>query len=257
MIVAALAYLERGWSVIPGGPDKRPLVRWKDYQEERPSEKQLWSWWAQWPQANVIVVTGKISNLSVIDLDGEEGVESAKKLNFPKTYTVQTPSGGWHLYYTYCSGLHTGARFKPGLDIRSEGGYVVAPPSVISGKSYVVKRNMEVGEFTLPQSALARENGHRTSENTVHHPSWVSEAIRGVSGGERNSTATRLAGYFHARGLRQGEIEAIMDTFAARCQPPMDRRELSETIRSVLRYPNGARGAVDLEAWGYRGELLL
>ena len=90
----ALSYLKQGLSVIPVtspqmiSPDtpekemiekcKRPLISWKDYQTRLPTEKEICQWFDQHPDANIGIVTGKISNLVVFDLDSTDAIEYAE-----------------------------------------------------------------------------------------------------------------------------------------------------------------------------------
>lgn len=107
---AALSYLSYGWSVIPAAElGKRPIVRWRAYQDDLPTEKQLYKWFSRWPKANLFVVTGAISNIVVLDVDPKHGgKESLKKLEarhgiLPETVESLTGGGGrqkrlrWHL----------------------------------------------------------------------------------------------------------------------------------------------------------------
>ena len=161
LVEAALSYLDRGWSVLPtasiegskppgtcgcyrralcGSPGKHPRTRgWRRWTEERPSPAQVREWWERWPRANLAVVTGAISGLTVIDLDGERGVESWRL----SPWADRADSGLWqvglavrtgvgmHLYYR-APGRPTPNRvgLLPGVDVRGDRGIVVAPPSV-------------------------------------------------------------------------------------------------------------------------------
>lgn len=103
--------------------------------------EQIKEWWARWPNANVGVAT---DGLCVVDEDegkGKSGAESLRALEekygaFPQTLTVQTGSGGRHIYLrgnAPCSQSKVGKN----IDIRGDGGYVIAPPSDhVSGRSY-------------------------------------------------------------------------------------------------------------------------
>lgn len=240
--MAAQAYLAAGWSVIPVGADKRPLFSWKEFQTRRADGDECAGWFTKYPDANVGVVTGAISGISVVDLDGPEGEASAKTIDLPRTYTVKTPKG-WHLYYKHHPLLHTGAAFLPGIDVRSDGGYVVAPPSVVNGLPYAQRRKDSVGEFTLPPDALLTHSRKATEveykTRSGNPPDWFSQAMRGAPEKQRNATATKLAGYLHRKGLGAREIEVLLASFAVNCSPPMDIRELRQTIASVARYPSG------------------
>ena len=72
---AALYYHRQGYSAIPVKPGQKfpPLVKWDEYQHERPTEAQIRDWWDSWPNANVAIVTGQVSGITVIDFDGQNG----------------------------------------------------------------------------------------------------------------------------------------------------------------------------------------
>ena len=130
---AVLEYCRAGYSVIPVGDNKKPLVAWKDFQSRCATEAELLGWWMTWPGANIGIVTGKISNLTVIDLDSREAVAKMEE-KLPDAFVCPiagTPRGGRHYYFPYENWLKTCAGYLPGVDIRSDGGYVVAPPSMI------------------------------------------------------------------------------------------------------------------------------
>ncbi len=238
---AALSYLKEGYSIIPLLPNsKRPLIKWEEYQSRKASEEEVKQWWTQTPEANLGIVCGKISNLTVIDVDGQDGQESSKRIaGIPPTRIVKTPKG-YHLYFRYNENFHTGAAFLPGIDSRGDGGYVVAPPSVIDGKTYVVFKDLPVAEIALtPKEFQARHRKGTTPEKEKgEQPSWVSEALaKGAPLHSRNDTAIRLAGYFHSKNMPPDIIEGIMAPFAEKCQPPMELRELRTVIESASKYP--------------------
>jgi len=135
-LVWALVTLRHGYSVVPveaGG--KKPLVKWKPYQKKHPTEQELKSWWSQWPDANLAVICGEISGVIVLDIDGPEGEKYAKDRGLPESPTASTGKGR-HVYLNH-PGYKVGnfARKVPGLDLRGDGGYVVAPESWHSGRS--------------------------------------------------------------------------------------------------------------------------
>lgn len=133
----ALAYVVNGYSIIPLRKNKIPLLSQNIvYQRERqPTEDEVELWWKQNPQANIGICTGKISGITVVDIDmfvDGNNIQGVSLDTFPATYTVQTPTGGYHLYYQYDQQItQTANTYKqfPHVDIRNDGGYVVAPPS--------------------------------------------------------------------------------------------------------------------------------
>lgn len=155
---AALNYRNRGWSVVAvhgvrngrctcskgarcSSPGKHPIGSWKEYQQRHASEEEVRSWFRKHPHANVGIVTGEISGLVVLDIDGKEGLENLAALNFeiPETFMVETGGGGQHHYFAYPPGglSNSASKIAPKVDIRADGGFVVAPPSMhVSGRRY-------------------------------------------------------------------------------------------------------------------------
>ena len=127
---SALKYRSMGFSIIPVKKDKRPYIGWANFQKSRPSEKQIRQWWGKWPGANIGIVTGKISGLTVIDADSEAGLNALNEF-LPDSLTipiVKTPKGN-HLYFKHSPGLSNGVRIIKDTDLRTDGGYIIAPPS--------------------------------------------------------------------------------------------------------------------------------
>ena len=140
ILQSALAYQARGWSVIPVETrGKVPLVKWQEYQTHRATESDVRAWWERWPNANVGIVTGAISGLLVLDLDGQDAIASIKKV--APEWTIRTPAAktgkGSHIYFTHPGGVVLNrTRLLPGVALRGDGGFVVAPPSIHApGKS--------------------------------------------------------------------------------------------------------------------------
>lgn len=143
LLDAALNYARRGFSVIPIAPrSKIPLIPWKRYQTQAATEKEILSWWERSPQANVGIVTGLVSGLLVVDFDprhdaaGETGKWLRALLPEP---TVRTGGGGLHWYIK--AAYRSIPSLLPGLDVKSNGGFVLAPCSVHeSGTHYIQLR---------------------------------------------------------------------------------------------------------------------
>lgn len=142
---SALDYLKRGWSVIPVRPrEKRPAIRWLEYQSRLAREDEIKRWYQHREDANVAIVTGAVSGLVVVDIDtrhgGEESLAELVRQHGPLPDTIEalTGGGGRHVYFTHPGGtLNNRVGFVPGIDLRGDGGCIVAPPSVHpSGKRY-------------------------------------------------------------------------------------------------------------------------
>lgn len=163
MLDAALAYAASGFRVFPLAPrDKVPLLP-SAHPEGDPlhgkcrgecgrdghgchdgttDTAKIERWWTENPNANVGVSTGNRSGLWVADLDGAAGRNSlaaleAKHERIENAPEVATGGGGFHVWFAYDARVRQGARILPGLDARTDGGYVVAPPSIHpNGKPY-------------------------------------------------------------------------------------------------------------------------
>jgi len=244
MIDAALYYASKGWKVFPltqGTKIPAEGMHWID--EATLDEGTITQWWGTNPTSNIAIATGRTSNLTVIDVDGHEGWDSIKEVigEFPKerTRVIKTPRG-YHLYYEYHPDFHTGAGFLAGVDVRSDGGYVVAPPSVVNGTRYAVAPDRDKPPIPItyaPEIFKARNRNGVTADPVLEHPTWVSDLLaNGVAEGLRDQSATSLAGYFHSRGLPDDIIETIMLPFSDKCIPAFDLRDLRKVIQSVSRY---------------------
>ena len=240
---AALAYLRREWSVVPCGASRRPLVAWTEYQGRRPTEAEVWDWWGQWPWASVAVVTGAVSGIVVLDLDrghadGADGLASIRAawLDLPATRCVRTPRGGTHAYYLHPGGkVLNAAGLLPAVDVRGDGGYVVAPPSRTAAGAYrAVPETRGLPMAPLPAWVLeGRDQGGAPARPADE---WAALWTDPCPEGRRNATCARLAGHLAAHGIGQVEAEPLLLRWAAdRCDPPMDAAEVSRTAASIYR----------------------
>ncbi|HVL07031.1 MAG TPA: bifunctional DNA primase/polymerase [Acidimicrobiales bacterium] len=151
-LAAALAYAAAGWPVLPvAASAKLPLPR-HGVHDVSVDAAQIRRWWRRWPDAGVGIATGARSGLAVVDVDVKaDGRASLAGLragrgSLPFTMLAYTGGGGFHLYYRQPPGLrvpNTVGRLPnvegplPGIDLRGDGGYVVAPPTVhASGRPY-------------------------------------------------------------------------------------------------------------------------
>lgn len=242
----ALALREQGISVIPCDPDKRfPTIPWKPYQETIASEQQVREWWAEQPKANVAIITGSVSDLTVIDIDGHDGIlaMAANKINLPDTRAVKSPHG-WHAWYRYTPDLKTGTKVIPSIDIKNDGACICAPPSNVEAGAYKFTTNLPIAVLDIDLSLFQARRG----ASDPIFDSWIATALReGARVGGRNAQGAKLAGYFHSRGIPDDIVEAILLGWAERCVPPLPIRELEGIIKSVGRYAR--RQSLD-EAYG-------
>lgn len=244
---AAKAYLRRGWSVVPVAPrSKHPLVKWEPYQRQPPGEAEIEGWFQRWPGAGVAIVTGTVSNLVVLDVDpghgGEDSLSELEAVNgaLPDTVEAISGGGGRHLYFA-----HPGAPTRnvvglaPGIDLRADGGVIVAPPSHHpSGRDYRWRDGHAPDDCELAAlpgwllRLILRRRGR--GGHTVEH--WRGVIADGVDSGQRNNTVASLAGYLLWHGLDRDVTEDLLLCWnAARCRPPLDEDEVRRVVESIWR----------------------
>jgi hypothetical protein len=104
---------------------------------------QIDLWWQQSPDANIGIATGVPSGLVVFDIDPRNGGDQSYKqlqIDIPDAFKdpleVRTGSGGLHLYFESPNPIPSRDNIRPGIDIKADGGYVVAPNSRVSGSRY-------------------------------------------------------------------------------------------------------------------------
>jgi Bifunctional DNA primase/polymerase, N-terminal len=135
---AALQYASRGWAVFPLVPrSKVPFKGSHGFKDATTDPATIREWWTAHPDANIAIATGQVSNLTVIDTDPRHGGHLALEAlitehgDLPATAIVRTGSGGQHYYFSHVFTAAKGTNaLGPGIDIKSDGGFILAPPSV-------------------------------------------------------------------------------------------------------------------------------
>lgn len=271
-IDAAVVYARRGWPVFPchaaapvagcscgdhgcSSPGKHPRVR-GGLHAASVDASTIRQWWARWPRANVGVRTGSASGLVVIDVDpGHGGDVTLDELEavhgaLPLGRTVRTGSGGRHLYFRHPGGVvrnDAGRVLGKGIDLRGDGGYVVAPPSRIAGGAYAVIGHggsiPDLPEWLLERLA-ERDRRPEREPSTVRAPTaWARAAldgevgrVRGAVEGTRNDTlnrvAYRLGQIVGAGALAEDDVERMLVNEAMAIG--LGEREAVRTVRSGL-----------------------
>lgn len=247
----AKAYHQAGWCVLPA-KNKHPVFSWKQYQYNRPTTEQIDEWFQDAPDdAQIALVTGKISNVTVIDIDvHKESCDSKKggicncspedpeelSIRFGLSVTSITGSGGRHVFCKYENVGNSVGLAHPQLDIRSDGGIIILPPSLHeSGKYYewddLFPWSKEHLSALLPfptDLKVLLKNKPKTDWNDI---------VSGVGEGSRNSSATALAGKLVGAFGREDlhaawELLNLWNTH--RNDPPLSQRELQSTFKSIV-----------------------
>jgi len=236
-----------GLAVIPlGAKSKRPdgealpkdehgQPTWKPYQKRRADASERFAWFGDHAERNVGVVCGWVSgdgngrSLVVLDFDEPGAYEAFARANLElvKSTWVVRSSKGYHVYLRAPGKVQTTK--MPGGDLKGEGGYVVAPPSIHpDGPAYTwANRTPEIAEVDDLAALIQAETSERKA----------AEIPDRIPSGERNSTLTSLAGTMRRRGASTAEILAALQVANdERCDPPLPSTEVQGIAQSVGKY---------------------
>jgi hypothetical protein len=244
----ALYYRAMGMSVFPVQA-KLPLVPWKKYQEELPSEDTIKEWWSNWPSASIGCATGQITQRLILDIDGDEGRTSIGQFNIPLTQTVATRRGfQYHFQLPRFDGRTTLAGVLPGVDVRGNGGLCILPPSEFSTKEgrYEWVQGLDTPLAECPQwllDLLIEKNKPRQIDRESGE-SWLKEKLDAIAPGNRNATFTSIAGSLRSRGYSSGDIFELLSGKAGELD--FELNELRTICASVGSY--APREQVNTEA---------
>lgn len=236
----ALDYCERGWSIVPlGYRSKRPTQRWEHFQTTRAGVHDVRYWFKRDADRNVGIVTGAVSGLLVLDVDGDAGAASVEAKPIPPTPTVRTGKGR-HYYFAHPGGMVPNAvRIMPGVDVRADGGYVVAPPSIHeSGRQYewiecLSPSDLALGTAPAWLTAKVTPAAALSSTPRIGAREWELLMSAGAAEGGRNDATARVAGLFLRHLDPYVALEAVAAWNDARNKPPLSRSEVEKTVRSV------------------------
>lgn len=226
LLAAALRYATQDeWHVFPCTPrGKRPLTD-NGLNDATRNPDTIRAWWNRWPNANIGIALAP-SHLCVIDVDGPEGIPAYHELNLPPTLTVTTGRGTHHYY----AGNAPTAILAPKLDLRGDGAYVIAPPSIHETGVLYTADKTDVHTLTPLQTARLRKQAR--PEGAKAPP--VADVI---PSGERNQALASMAGTMRRRGMSQAEIlAALTQANKDRCNPPLRSDEVEAIAASIGRY---------------------
>lgn len=262
LLKAALVYARRGIPVFPCKPGaKEPLTK-HGHQDATTDPRRIHSWWSRWPRANIGIPTGERSGFLVADVDPASGGRASldrleEERGVPPTLSQITGGGGIHLVYRYPADAeirNSASKIAAGVDVRGEGGYIVAPPSFTEAPYRWAERR----EITDPPAwmvgMLAESPDKHTKPSTQATRSGLRAAGVGPKGismedsgpipdGVRNETLFRLACSWRGQGHDHTAIlEALEKTNRERCAPPIPGEELAKIAASAASYPAGKSG---------------
>jgi hypothetical protein len=235
----AVYYSKLGWQSFQCKPrDKTPLHKWADVATTE--ENMLLGWWDTNPAANIGIACGKRSGIIVLDVDADHGgYESLAALQdtygrLPETPVSRTGSGGEHIVFQH-PGIeirNSAGKLGAGLDIRGDGGYIVAPPSVHpNGQRYEwVVRPSQVPLAPMPEWLIELLQERQAAAPTPSTDGMI------IAGG-RNDALFRLASGMRNKGFDEDAIFAALQIYNRKhCAPPLNDGEVLLITKSSIRY---------------------
>lgn len=234
-----------------GSPGKHPLTK-TGLKEATLDVDTALSWLKQWPWMNIGIATGAASlgpdggGIFVIDIDGEQGEQSIAELEqryclLPETWE-QLTGRGRHLIFKRPAKAPSKAGVAQGIDLRGDGGYIVAEPSThASGKSYMWKALRSPEEtplLELPEAwlELIPQKGRRRALERRQTEQLLETFIEG----ERNKQLFNMGSSMRGKGFIDSEIEVtLLEANRVRSKPPLADTEVKCIAQSCGRYPVG------------------
>ncbi len=256
ILEAALQYAARGWPVFPCGHDKKPLTP-HGFKDATTDAATIKAWWARRPDAAIGIDCGG-ARLLVIDCDVKHGVDGiaafeALGIAHEKALHGRTPSGGLHILFSQ-NGTplgNTAGRLAPGVDTRGEGGYIIAPPSNVTGGTYTALDDWQSDPAPIPAALVALLKPRQERKKRAPAPEsngrglspWAAKALQDelaavarASEGTRNETLNKAA--FNLGQLVGGQELDMSDVtsglLSAALAAGLGEREAQRTIDSGL-----------------------
>jgi hypothetical protein len=259
LIEHALNYAARGFKIFPlhtpdaqgrcschkdcGNTGKHPRTM-NGLTDATAEEATIRRWWEMWPEANIAIATGEASGFVVLDVDPRHGGRESLKVlldrhgELAEKVYASTGGGGWHLLFR-----HPGFRVRnvqnradklgSGVDVRGDGGYIVAPPSLhASGNRYLWGAGAELG--ALPEMPAWLKS---ILSEPAPSPQVFTDEGGQVTEGGRNNALTSIAGTMRRRGTSEEAIYAALSVEnEKRCSPPLPDADVRKIAHSVSRY---------------------
>ena len=234
----AMLYRKLNWSVVPVGlGTKFPLIEWAPYQQRLPTAEEVYEWF-EGGGVGIGVVTGKVSNLTVIDNDSYK--PQAVKLKLTTPLEAISGKGGRHYFFAYNPKIQTFKNEEKCVDARSEGGFIVLTPTVHpdTGKEYMWLGDPPTKEIikNLPQAPDALE-GYNSS---LPGQSLDLDKLIGTAEGGRDENLYRFACRLIAHeGLSPEAAYQDLLILNATFKPPLPESAVREKLASALKWKSG------------------
>ena len=233
MMDAAIQYAAMGWYIFPLKPNtKQPVIKAWNIKASN-NANQIRFWWSKWPDANIGILMGNKSGLFAVDIDPKNGGDEsiAHLLNdhnkFPETATQKTGSGGSHVLFAYPEQAIKTRRGYPadGIDICSDGSYIVAAPSIHpNGNPYRWTKDSK--SLSDPPEWLI-DLLHKESKKPINQDGVIKDGLR-------NDQLFRIGCSLRSKGKSKKDMGLEIHRINTyQCDPPLPDDEVNLIIDSI------------------------
>jgi hypothetical protein len=247
---AAQAFARRGRAIFPCRPAQKEPATPRGVKDAAIDRDTIDQWWTANPDYNIGVATGHINGFWALDVDGDEGETTLRRLEgehgfLPSTVEAITGSGGRHLYWHIARPLvrNTAGRIGPGIDSRGEGGYVLAPPSLHPCGGRYEWSVDSAAELANAPDWLIKDLADPAKGKGKPLEHWHKTLLEPIPQGRRNTTLLSIAGklLFHDVNVILAR-DLLLAVNIARCDPPLSADEVDSVIVSCAKtYLRNAR----------------
>lgn len=258
----ALSLAAKGFKVFPIAPGQKApplLTGWPQRATSDPDIVR--DFWIAVPDANIGI---SCEGLLVVDVDPKNGGdESYDRLDlvegFVPTLTTRTPSGGRHCYYKLPgegdSVSNSVGTIAPGLDIRSTGGYVVAPGSTVAAGTYEWGSDADIAAApswltaAAGRPVAAREHGpvapvaDAAAEVVDRARDWLAGQLPAIEGNGGDAHTFKVICGLRDMGVSSVQANVLLESWNATCAPPWTPEELNTKVANAYKYGQNEPGS--------------
>lgn len=250
LVKSALIYADMGFAVFPLIPGRKEPIQEGGFHNATTDAEIIKRWWSEKPSSNIGIATGaKSGGVFVLDIDnhveqGPDGFDSLRRWeaaegDLPSTATSITGSGGNQYLYRSDVPIKSRVGVLKGIDVRGEGGYIVAPPSIHpNGRRYTWDIDAHLNDIGITE---ADDNVIKLATYRMKDGNSFSLPAKAINAGSRNDTIFRLVCSLQSKGLSDRALLAVAHIEnEERCKPPLPWKEVEEIVHKVMRYEKGA-----------------
>jgi hypothetical protein len=222
---------------------KTPRIQWLEFQHREPSEREWLAWRRQWPSCNYAIVTGR--QINVVDADSQEAMRWIESGAITRPQRWVDTSKGRHYYYAVGATPIRNSTGKNKIDLRGQGGYVVAAGSVhLTGVIYTEGTNPawpDTSPAGLPtltaadlQAIAAYNAAGQPTSNVAQFPIHQSMVGMQADVGQRNSALAASVGAWVNESIGYDQLRAKAHAWNRTLADPLSPAEVDNTILSIL-----------------------